>query len=98
VATGKWNATQSADHIHTHIHTYAISIINLNKKTTLFKGFTRGDPWAPSLVKQNLKRTQKNKVITLKKKFKVVTRAGPWVSPFMKQNLNRTQKHEAFTA
>jgi hypothetical protein len=42
-----------------------ISIINL--KSTLFKGFTRGDPWVPSLTKQNLNRTQKNKVIALKK-------------------------------
>jgi hypothetical protein len=43
-----------------------ISIIN--KKKTLFKGFTRGDPpWVPSLTKQNLNRTQKNKVIALKK-------------------------------
>ena len=41
-----------------------ISIINL--KNTLFKGFTRGDPWATSLVKQNLNRTQKYKVIALK--------------------------------
>jgi hypothetical protein len=68
-----------------------ICIINL--KNTLFKGFTRGDPWAPSLMKQNLNRTQKNKVITfkkIKKTFKDVTRGGPWVSPFMKQNLNRT--------
>ena len=40
-----------------------ICIINL--KNTLFKGFTRGDPWAPSLVKQNLNRTQKYKVIAL---------------------------------
>ena len=36
-------------------------------KNTLFKGFTRGDPWARSLVKQNLNRTQKYKVIALKK-------------------------------
>jgi len=32
-----------------------ISIIN--KKKTLFKGFTRGDPWAPSLTNRNLNRT-----------------------------------------
>jgi hypothetical protein len=38
----------------------------MNKKKTLFKGFTRGDPWVPSLTKQNLNRTQKNKVIALK--------------------------------
>ncbi len=42
-----------------------ICIINL--KNTLFKGFTRGDPWVPSLVKQTLNRTQKYKVIALKK-------------------------------
>jgi hypothetical protein len=42
-----------------------ISIIN--KKKTLFKGFARGDPWAPCLMKQKLNRTQKYKVITLKK-------------------------------
>jgi hypothetical protein len=29
----------------------------INFKNTLFKGFTRGGPWAPSLVKQNLNRT-----------------------------------------
>ena len=38
-----------------------ICIINL--KNTLFKGFTRGDPWVPSFIKQNLNRTQKYKVI-----------------------------------
>jgi hypothetical protein len=72
----------------------------INFKNTLFKGLTRGGPWAPSLVKQNLNRTLKCKVIAVKKKktFKDVTRVGPWVSPFMKQKLNRTQKHEAFTA
>jgi hypothetical protein len=42
-----------------------ISIIN--KKKTVFKGFTRGDPWVPCLTKQNLNRTQKFKVIALKK-------------------------------
>jgi hypothetical protein len=36
----------------------------INFKNTLFKGFTRGDPWVPSLMKQNLNRTQKYKVIT----------------------------------
>jgi|LauGreDrversion4_2_1035121.scaffolds.fasta_scaffold1942676_1 hypothetical protein len=36
----------------------------INFKNTLFKGFTRGDPWAPSLVKQNLKRTQNHEVFT----------------------------------
>jgi hypothetical protein len=63
----------------------------INFKNTLFKEFTRGGPWAPSLVKQNLNRTQKYKVIALKKKgtFKDVTRGGPCVGPFMKQNLNR---------
>jgi hypothetical protein len=45
-----------------------ISIINF--KTTLFKGFTRGGPWAPSLMKQNLNRTQKYKVIAFKKNKK----------------------------
>jgi hypothetical protein len=69
-------------------------------KNTLFKGFTRGDPWVFSLVKQNLNRTQKYKVIALKKKghFKDVTRGGPWAAPLMNQNLNRTKKHEANTA
>jgi hypothetical protein len=64
----------------------------INFKNTLFKRFTRGDPWVPSLVKQNLNRTQKYKVIAFKKKktFKDVTRGGPWVGPFMKQNFNRT--------
>jgi len=55
-----------------------ICIINL--KNTLFMGFTRGGPWAPSHVKQNLNRTQKCKVIaskTIKKTFfKDVTRGG----------------------
>jgi hypothetical protein len=44
-------------------------------------------------MKQKLNRTQKYKVITLKKikkTFKDVTRGAPWFSPFMKQNLNRT--------
>jgi len=39
----------------------------INFKNTLFKGFTRGGPWAPSHVKQNLNRTQKYKVIASKK-------------------------------
>ena len=30
----------------------------INFKTTLFKGFTRGDPWVHSLVKQNFNRTK----------------------------------------
>jgi hypothetical protein len=51
-------------------------------KNTLFKGFTRGHPWVPFLVKQNLNRTQKYQVIALKKIkktfFKDVTRGGPW--------------------
>jgi hypothetical protein len=42
----------------------------INFKNTLFKGFTRGDPWVPSLTKQNLNRTQKDKVITFKKNKK----------------------------
>ena len=74
----------------------------INFKNTLFKGFTRGDPWAPSLVKQNLNRTQQYKAIALKKIkkdiFKDVTRGGPWVAPLMKQNLNRTQNHEVIAA
>jgi hypothetical protein len=45
-----------------------MSIINF--KTTLFKGFTRGDPWVPSLMKQNLNRTQKYKAIAFKKNKK----------------------------
>ena len=61
----------------------------INLKNTLFNGFTRGGPWAPSLVKQNLKRKEKYKVIAFKY-FKDVTRGGPWSSPYMKQNLNRT--------
>ena len=76
-----------------------ICIINL--KNILFKGFTRGDPWVPSLTKQNLNRTQKNKVIALKKikgHFKDVTRGDPWVAPLTNQKLNRTQNHEANTA
>jgi hypothetical protein len=54
-----------------------MSIINF--KTTLFKGFTRGDPWVPSLMKQNLNRTQKYKAIAFKKvrkTFKDVTRGA----------------------
>jgi hypothetical protein len=30
----------------------------INFKNTLFKGSTRGDPWAPSLVKQTFHMTQ----------------------------------------
>ena len=73
----------------------------INFKNTLFKRLTRGGPWAPSLVKQNLNRTLKCKVIAVKKNekdFQGRYKGGPWVSPFMKQKLNRTQKHEAFTA
>ncbi len=33
-----------------------ICIINL--KNTLFKGFTRGNPWVPPLMKQNLNRSK----------------------------------------
>jgi hypothetical protein len=36
----------------------------INFKSTLFKGFTRGGPWASSLVKQNLNRTQNHEVFT----------------------------------
>jgi hypothetical protein len=35
---------------------------DINFKTTLFKGFTRGGAWVPSLVKQNLNRTQNHEV------------------------------------
>jgi len=47
-------------------------------------------------VKQNLNRTQKYKVIALKKKdiFKDVTRGDPWAPSLVKQNLNRTQKYK----
>jgi hypothetical protein len=34
----------------------------MNFKTTFFKGFTRGGPWVPSLLKQNLNRTQNHEV------------------------------------
>jgi len=61
-----------------------------------------GGPWMPSLVKQNLNRTQKYKVIALKKIkktiFKDVTRGGHWAPSLVKQNLNRTQIHEVFAA
>ena len=77
-----------------------ISIIN--KKKTLFKGFTRGGPWALSLTNQNLNRTQNHEMIAFKKNkkdiFKDVTRGGPWAASLTKQNLNRTRKHEANTA
>jgi hypothetical protein len=46
----------------------------INFKNTLFKGFTRGDPWAPSLMKQNLNRTHKYKVIAFKKNKKRLLR------------------------
>ena len=66
----------------------------INFKNTLFKGFTRGYPWASSLVKQNLNRTQKYEVIAFKKNkkhiFKDVTRGGACMASLMKQNLNRT--------
>jgi hypothetical protein len=48
----------------------------INFKTTLFKGFTRGGAWVPSLMKQNLNRTQKYKVIALKKKLLRTLQAG----------------------
>ena len=60
--------------IHTNVYMYVRSdfffkknyevICIINFKNTLFKGFTRGDPWAPSLVKQNLNRTQNHEVFT----------------------------------
>ena len=74
---------------------------DINFKSTLFKEFTRGGPWVPTHMKQNLNRTQRYKVIAfkkIKKSFKDVTRGGPWVSPFMKQNFNRTQNNVVFTA
>ena len=75
----------------------AICITNL--KNTLLKVFTRGDPWVPSLVKQNLNWTQKNKVMALKKKtFKDVKWGGPWVPSLVKQNLNRTKLMKPLTA
>jgi hypothetical protein len=77
----RWEMSKGLHDVYTYTYVRII-----NKKKTLFKGFTRGDPWVSSLTKQNLNRTQKNKV------------GGPWVSPFMKQNLNGTLKHEAFTA
>ena len=77
-----------------------ISIIK--KQKTLFKGFTRGDPWVPSLTNQNLNRTRKYKANCFKNNkkdiLKDVTRGGPWAPPLTKQNLNRTQNHEVFTA
>ena len=77
-----------------------ISIINLKNK--LFKGVTRGDPWAPSLVEQNLNRTQKYKVTALKKIEKTfvkdVKRGDPCVPSLMKQTLNRTKCMKSFTA
>jgi hypothetical protein len=36
----------------------------INFKNIFFKGFTRGDPWVPSLVKQNFNRTQNYEVFT----------------------------------
>ena len=62
-----------------YVYTYVCVICIINLQNTLFKGFTRGDPWASSLVKQNLNRTSKYKVIALKKKdiFKDVTRGDP---------------------
>ena len=36
----------------------------INKKKTLFKGFTKGGPWVPSLTKQNLNRTRKHEANT----------------------------------
>jgi hypothetical protein len=40
--------------LHTYIYIYHTYIrIYMRIKNTLFKGFTRGDPWAPSLVKQD---------------------------------------------
>jgi hypothetical protein len=50
-----------------HVCIYVCVICIINLQNTLFKGFTRGDPWASSLVKQNLNRTSKYKVIALKK-------------------------------
>jgi len=73
----------------------------INFKNTLFKGFTRGGPWVPSLVKQNLNRTQKYKVIALKTKktFLRTLQGGTLGRPSLtKQNFSRTQIYEVFTA
>jgi hypothetical protein len=53
----------------------------MNLKNTLFKVFTRGEPWAPSLMKQNFNGTQKYKVIAFKKKPKRLLRTlqGGWL-------------------
>jgi hypothetical protein len=37
-------------------------VIALKKPKRTFKDVTRGDPWAPSLTKQNLNRTQNHEV------------------------------------
>jgi hypothetical protein len=63
--TSTCRAFISARNLYIHIYTYMICIINF--KNTLFKGFTRGGPCVPSLMKQNLNRTQKYKVIGFKK-------------------------------
>jgi hypothetical protein len=43
---------------------------------TCIHTYTRGDPWVPALVKQNLNRTQKYKVFALKK-IKDILRTFP---------------------
>jgi len=84
-----------------HAFDHVFFSCDIKFKTTLFKGFTRGGPCVPSLMKQNFDRAQKNKVIALKKSkrhFKDVTMGGPWVPSLMKQNFNRTKFMKSFTA
>jgi hypothetical protein len=47
--------TNTHTHKHTHAHAY---------DTYIQHTYVRGDPWAPSLVKQNLNTTQNHKVFT----------------------------------
>jgi hypothetical protein len=91
----------SSQHCDAMLLTMFFFSCDINFKTTLFKGFTRGGPWVPSLMKQNFNRKQKYKVIAFKKIKKTFLRTlqggGHWVPSLVKQNVNRTQNHEVFT-
>ena len=54
-------------YILTYIHTYIHAYMHTCMHACMHAYIRKGDPWVPSLTKQNLNRTPKYKVIALKK-------------------------------